>query len=202
MARTGKTQVKRRSFQQNEGKYLPVLAALIASFLLAAGCVNAEPLKPSEGPALWRMADEDTEIILFGTVHVMPPGISWRREKIVDAFQAADTIYFETSPDDSSSGSTFAFYRAGLAGPGESVEDVLSEEQFDRLDEAFEEVGLDIDTLKDRKPWLASLIFSVTALEDSGHFSEFGVESWMTEGLSRQQEARSLEDVLTVPNAL
>src|SRR5690606_9265024 len=37
-------------------------------------------------PALWVMKDDDTTIYLFGSVHVLKPGLSWFDEAVKDAF--------------------------------------------------------------------------------------------------------------------
>ena len=46
----------------------------------------------AESPALWRLSDDDSEIWLFGTVHLLPPGLQWRSPAFEAAFAAADTI--------------------------------------------------------------------------------------------------------------
>ena len=43
----------------------------------APAATEAEtPIVPR--PAIWLVADADTRIYLFGTIHVLPPGLQWR----------------------------------------------------------------------------------------------------------------------------
>ena len=47
------------------------------------------------GPALWKVADEDTTIYLFGTVHALPKDVPWMRGAIGPALAASDTLVTE-----------------------------------------------------------------------------------------------------------
>jgi uncharacterized protein len=54
---------------------LPALALIAA----CAGASDQEkPARPPAKPALWLLADADTEIYLFGTIHVLPDNFRWR----------------------------------------------------------------------------------------------------------------------------
>lgn len=198
----GKTQVKRPVFQQVGTRFVGAIGLILSVSTVFCGSAYAETPPPQPGPALWRIADDDTELYLLGTIHVLPQGLGWQRDVITENLLSADKVYFETSPNDPTSGSTFEFLKAGMAGPGESVHDVLSAEQFEVLSEALDEVGLRIDTFKGQKPWLAALMLSVNVLEDSGHYAEFGVETWIENQLDGDLTIRSLESGVTVANSL
>lgn len=47
-------------------------------------------------PAIWLLADEDTKIYLFGTVHVLPPGFRWRSPTLDRVAAEADELVVET----------------------------------------------------------------------------------------------------------
>ena len=65
----------------------PAMLALAPLALALQGCATysdpvaepaapvAQPAAPAEpvGPGLWKVADEDTTIYLFGTIHALPP---------------------------------------------------------------------------------------------------------------------------------
>ncbi|MBX9729328.1 MAG: TraB/GumN family protein, partial [Sphingopyxis sp.] len=46
-------------------------------------------------PALWVVRDEDTTIYLFGTIHLLRPGLGWFDEAVKDAFDASDELKVE-----------------------------------------------------------------------------------------------------------
>src|ERR1700760_663528 len=51
-------------------------------------------------PALWVVKDKDTTIYLFGTVHVLKPGLSWFDEGVKKAFDSSDELVLEiVQPD-------------------------------------------------------------------------------------------------------
>src|SRR5690606_29318333 len=52
-------------------------------------------------PALWEVKDVDTTVYLFGTVHVLKPGIDWFKGGIRRAFDQSDELVLEIiEPDD------------------------------------------------------------------------------------------------------
>lgn len=50
-------------------------------------------------PAIWKIADQDTTIYLFGTVHVLPPGFEWRTAALERIVARADTLLIESIDD-------------------------------------------------------------------------------------------------------
>ncbi len=71
----------------------------IALTLLTVACSRPRP--PIEArPALWRVADKDTTIWLFGSIHALPPGVRWRTPAVERAIDAADTLILEVPPAD------------------------------------------------------------------------------------------------------
>ncbi|MGI9360936.1 MAG: TraB/GumN family protein, partial [Parasphingorhabdus sp.] len=46
-------------------------------------------------PALWVVKDEDTTIYLFGTIHILKPGLSWFDEAVKDAFDESEELVVE-----------------------------------------------------------------------------------------------------------
>ena len=55
------------------------------------------PLVPR--PAIWLLADEDTRIYLFGTIHVLPPGLKWRTSAFDHIVAEADELVMEVAED-------------------------------------------------------------------------------------------------------
>ncbi|MFN7173197.1 MAG: TraB/GumN family protein [Thermaurantiacus tibetensis] len=73
------------------------LLLLVLGLLLAAGgAAAARPAPEPATPALWVLADEDTTIHIFGTVHALPRGTGWFRPHVVDALDRADLLILET----------------------------------------------------------------------------------------------------------
>jgi uncharacterized protein len=91
-----------RSLSFSRSLWLLPLAALAA---LAAAPSAAAPVAkqvaatkaPAEPrPALWLLADEDTRIYMFGTIHVLPPGFRWRSAALDKAVGESAELVVET----------------------------------------------------------------------------------------------------------
>jgi uncharacterized protein YbaP (TraB family) len=72
--------------------------AAIGAALLAVGA--AAPADAKAKPAMWQVSDRDTNIYLFGTVHLLPPGTQWRTAKFDKAANDAGTLVIETIIDE------------------------------------------------------------------------------------------------------
>ena len=68
------------------------LLALLAGWLGAAGAAGA-------APALWLVKNDRTQIYLFGTLHALPPQMSWRTPLYDQAYGRAGTVWFEAAVD-------------------------------------------------------------------------------------------------------
>ena len=118
-----------------------IARSLIPALALVAAPACAAPQAPVEaaaatpaaapaGPALWKVADEDTTIYLFGTVHVLPEGGKWFDERIASALASSQSIVTELPPSamtDPSAQQTIM----GLAmlPPEQSLRGMLTEQQ-------------------------------------------------------------------------
>src|SRR5690606_34298716 len=95
---SGAVTVERLYDALNTGILWMKLARSLASFaalsLGLTACATAEtpPRGAIPGPALWQLADEDTTIYLFGTVHALPKDKDWFDSRIERAFAAADEL--------------------------------------------------------------------------------------------------------------
>jgi len=72
------------------------LFALLLSACAPAPAQQGIQAIAAPGPALWRVADEDTTIWLFGTIHILPQGYRWRSAAIDGAIAGSDELVIET----------------------------------------------------------------------------------------------------------
>ena len=49
--------------------------------------VEAVPAPEVARPALWKVADADTTIYLFGTIHLLPKGVEWYDGAVANSFE-------------------------------------------------------------------------------------------------------------------
>jgi len=140
----------------------------------AAG-TQAVPAAAQPGPALWQIADEDTTIYLFGTVHVLPKDVDWFDGRIERAFNSADEMVTEIGLDDMAGMQQVIADKAMLQGD-KSLRDLMTEENRAQYEAALGTFGVPPQALDRMEPWMAAMTLSVLPLQASGYRSESGVE--------------------------
>jgi uncharacterized protein YbaP (TraB family) len=151
-------------------------ALLAASVWALAACTPATA--PQAEPALWRIADADSEIWLFGTVHMLPPDLRWRGERVNAAFASADEFVTETdtSPEANAAFPELAA-RYGLLPPEQSLSALLTPADRQQLSIVVRELRLDGAQIERMRPWFAALQLSYAYAMREGHTADAGVES-------------------------
>ena len=189
--------MKRRAFA------LPALLAL-----LLAGCGPTPPADTTADPALWVVKDADTTIYLFGTVHVLKPGLSWFDGGVKTAFDASDTLVLElVMPPDAEMQKIVA--DLGTHAPGKPLPDELPPVEAAKMRAALPEYGLSPDALDNSDPWLAATMLSVLPLRQLGYDDKQGAELILTnaakaagkkiEGLETARQQLGYFDTLPLP---
>ena len=93
-----------------------------AETALTAQARPAAPLPQAQGdprPAIWLLADEDTRIYLFGTVHVLHPELRWRSAAFDRIVREAQELVLELSDEEMSTNAVdaLAMMRMGKSIP-------------------------------------------------------------------------------------
>ncbi len=74
--------------------------------MIAVEAQSGEPSAPlivqdyEPNPAIWLLSDEDTKIYLFGTFHILPPGLEWRTAQFDAIVQEAEELVVESSDEE------------------------------------------------------------------------------------------------------
>jgi hypothetical protein len=158
-------------------------AAALCCVLLALGCAPS----PSAGPALWRVTDADSTVILFGTVHVLPENLSWKSPRVEAAFASADTVWFETATDAQAAERITAIVAdEGANPPGLTLSEQLEPEDRARLSRVSQRAGVSLAALESVRPWVAALRLSLAVLVKQGHSPDVGVERVLEADAVRQ----------------
>ena len=130
-------------------------------------------------PAIWQLSDDDSEVYLFGTVHILPPDMEWRTDAIDRAFEVSGTVWFEApATDPAAQAETLRLVQQyGLNAPGNPLSSQISSESLEKLQEVAASTGLPAVLLEPMRPWLASVTLSATYIQAQGFQPESGVES-------------------------
>ena len=155
-------------------------ALLAASPALAdhhAATETAAAPAMAKGPALWKVADEDTTIYLFGTVHILPEGLEWYDAAIAEALNGSDMIVTEIPMDAASEAAMGQLaQKVGTLPAGTTLRSLLTPEQTATYEAALAKLGAPPQAFDQFKPWLTGLTMSIIPLMQQGYTPGAGVE--------------------------
>jgi uncharacterized protein YbaP (TraB family) len=162
----------------------------------ALALLAALAIAPSAGaqPPVWVVRDQDSTIVLFGSVHMLPPGLDWRPDALNTAIRDADDIWFELPLDaeDSRAVGEIAISR-GLLPKGESLSAKLSPSGRKRQQAAARQMNLSMDALNRMRPWLAEVTVGVAQLAGGGANGSDGVERTLDKAAPATAQRRAFE---------
>lgn len=162
-------------------KLKSVFVVLSAALLAACTPIDmaerqVDSLAATEAPALWRIADEDTTIWLFGTIHVLPAGFTWRNALIDAAIEASDELIIETVLSDDPSDAALLLMQLGVAPGLPPIGERIDPELRDSFDAMVARGPFPEQFLDGLETWAASLMLVGITLNDLGLDPENGVE--------------------------
>ncbi len=130
-------------------------------------------------PAMWKLADDDTTVYIYGTVHLLPPELNWKTPEFEQAFKSADKLYLEAdlkSPEAMQTMQT-AMMREAMFTDGQSLKTVLSEDQYSQVSTAISSIGIPAGAMDGAKPWTVGLQLMAGEMQKSGYNPELGVDT-------------------------
>lgn len=155
-----------------------VLAIALAGLALGlAQRPAAAPLAADTAkPALWRIADSDTTIYLFGTIHALPHDVAWRSPAIERAIDASDELILEIADGDAVDELSLFSAMSSDQAPPESIAARIDRDLSLALDKAIDRAGLRRSQLDAMEDWAAALAIGNALGARAGFDSARGVE--------------------------
>ncbi|HEV7343465.1 MAG TPA: TraB/GumN family protein [Sphingopyxis sp.] len=142
--------------------------------------VAATPALTDADPALWVVKDEDTTIYLFGTVHVLKPGLSWFDEAVKDAFDKSDEMMLELVLPEDQAAVAKTMMPLAMDTTGKTIPSRLTPEQLKAYQAALVSVGVPANAFDSFEPWFPAMTLSVLPLTKLGYDPEQGAEKQLT----------------------
>ena len=170
---------------------LPDEAAVAAVAEEAAAELAAE-----RGPALWKVADEDTTIYIFGTVHALPAEVDWYSGPVKAALDSSGSLVTEVdmTPEVlASMGQTIA--AKGMFNDGRTLRGVMTDEQQAKFEAGIAKLGIPAEALDPLEPWFAAINIAQILLQSAGYDGENGVEKVLEATVAEGTERVALETV-------
>ena len=146
------------------------------------------------GPALWRIADEDTTIYVFGTVHALPDDVNWYSGPVKSALDESDTLVTEIDMTPEAIGAIQALVQQiAMLPEGTTVRSLMDDEERATYEATLNDMGIPVNALDQLDPWFAALQLSNAALARGGFEAGNGTENVLERTIGDSKGRDSLE---------
>ncbi|WP_373487186.1 TraB/GumN family protein [Blastomonas sp.] len=173
---------------RNGATTLALAAVASVSFasqpLLAQTAETQAPAKATAttdiSPAMWVVRDEDTTIYMFGTVHVLRPGLNWLKGDVKAAFDRADELVLEViEPEDPAVVQGILMSKASNP-QGTTLRSMLPDELRTKYETTLTGMNVPPAAFDQMKPWFAGITLTTLPLLMQGYDLNSGAEKVLT----------------------
>ena len=126
-------------------------------------------------PALWVLRDDDTTVYLFGTVHVLRPGLGWFDDGVKVAFDKSDTLVLEMI-EDSATEAAAVMADLSIDKTGRNIRQKLGAEDLIAYEAAVAKLGLAHADMDPQDGWAVAINLYYAGLLQKGYDLTSGVE--------------------------
>ena len=141
--------------------------------------VKAPPAVKDVDPALWVVKDADTTIYLFGSIHILKPGLGWFDDGVKTAFDGADQLVLELVEPPAAEAQAL-FGKLAMDQQGKSLRSKMNDADRAVYDAAMGKLGIPSAAFDPFEPWAAAITMSLLAAQKSGFDPNSGVERQLT----------------------
>lgn len=138
-----------------------------------------DPAYPPQ-PAFFELRQGDAVVYLLGSQHKIKKHTKWLTPRVRDAFFASSDIWFEITAEDSAHPiMAIKSMRSGAAEDGKSLANVLTPEEYARVEKVAQKLSIEMGNLDNLKPWLVADILqgNFQAKADKGEIEKAPVIS-------------------------
>ncbi len=148
-------------------------------------CATAQPAaqvaEAAEAkPALWKIADEDTTIYLFGTIHLLPKGLEWRTPALDRAVAQSDALVLETALGTDLARTGRKLVEMGVSPGLPPLLERVPEEKRPALQTLIESASISTRTLDRMETWAAAMSLFASSFRGMGFEAEAGAEQGLS----------------------
>jgi uncharacterized protein len=166
------------------------ITTAVAAFALLS-CNTTQSEAKTLKPALWKVADADTTIYLFGTIHLLPQDLAWQSPKIDKAIRASQDLVLETvmSKDPMKEGQ--AMMQLGFTPGLPPLLDRVAPDKRDALAKVVKKSGMPIETLDKLETWAAALSLAAAGMMELKVSPKNGAEAILAERFGKDGKSVS-----------
>jgi uncharacterized protein len=147
----------------------------------------AQPAQTDVDPALWVVRDDDTTVYLFGSVHVLKPGLGWFDDGVKQAFDQSDQLVLElVQPPASEIQKIMA--DVSIDKSGRSLRSKLTEADRKTYEALIQKLGISLAAFDPVEPWAIAVSLYALSLSSGGFDANLGVEAQLTAAAKTQNK--------------
>jgi uncharacterized protein YbaP (TraB family) len=165
----------------------PLLAQQPTSVAEALGPAPA-PAAKDINPAMWIVRDKDTTIYLFGTVHVLRPGLNWLKGDIKTAFDASDELVIEVQEPADPAAMQATVTKLASNPQGVTLRSLLTPPVLTKYEKALGTLNIPPVALDQYEPWFASVTLTTLPLMMQGYDLNSGAEKVLMSAAKAQDK--------------
>ncbi|HEX8469081.1 MAG TPA: TraB/GumN family protein [Allosphingosinicella sp.] len=150
--------------------------ALAGLLPLAGGAAHSAPAAKAARPAMWKVADADTTVYLFGTIHLLPKGQGWRTPAMESALAGADELVLEVANLEDMMASAQAMAKLGMSKGLPPIAQRVPEDKRAALRAMIAESGYPEAVFDRLETWAAALPLLGVTFKRLGLDPSLGVE--------------------------
>lgn len=178
---------------KNIVRYIAALLLVGSSLTLAQSGNNANCKDPSNS-LLWKVQGKNSEVFLFGSLHLGLPEFYPLAKEIDSAFRSADYLVFEVDPNGMNDPALMqTMLQQGMLAPDEQLSDILSPAVFKNLEGTMQSMGLPAQQFMRFRPWFITITLSTLQLVNLGYQPNYGIELYLLNQKSANTEILELE---------
>ena len=155
-----------------------------------AGCATTADVEgPTGRPAMWQVADKDTKVFLFGTIHLLPENYDWRSPAFDQAVATSNDLVVETVIDEKNPAALARElqrlgFRAGLP----PILDRVPSGKRATLQAAIAKSGVPAAAFDRMETWAAAFVLLGNQFKDLGLTSGAGVEAVLRQAFTQSNK--------------
>lgn len=159
-------------------------AIALAAFAFTASVRAEAPAAPAAAtvqaqkqvkPALWKVADADTTIYLFGTIHALPKGLTWLDGPVAQALDGSAELVTEI-PEVPAAEQQKSVMAIGLL-KGETLRSLMSDGDRAAYEALLAKLKIPVEAFDQLEPWLAGITLGVMPYALAGYAQDSGAEA-------------------------
>lgn len=166
----------------------PLLAQQPTSVAEALGPAPA-PATQDVNPAMWMVRDSDTTIYLFGTVHVLRPGLNWLKGDIKTAFDASDELILEVQEPSDPTAMQATVNKMATNPQGVTLRSLLTPPVLTKYEKTLGTLNIPPMALDQYEPWYASVTLTTLPLMMQGYDLNSGAEKVLMSAAKAQKKS-------------